>query len=53
MGDGSPGSSEAEGEGGKGIYIAQSGRRPDLLAVPPPRKGMLSFASGLLTLNSG
>jgi hypothetical protein len=29
----SPGSREAEGEGGEGFYIAQSGRRPDLLAV--------------------
>jgi hypothetical protein len=30
-GDGSPGSREAEGEGGDGFYIAQSGRCPDLL----------------------
>jgi hypothetical protein len=30
-GDGSPGSREAEGEGGEGFYIAQSGRIPDLL----------------------
>ena len=33
MGDGSPGSREAEGEGGEGFYIAQSGRRPDLLVI--------------------
>jgi hypothetical protein len=29
-GDGSPGSREAEGEGGERFYIAQSGRRADL-----------------------
>jgi hypothetical protein len=29
-GDGSPGSREAEGEGGEGFYI---GRRPDLLVI--------------------
>ena len=33
MGDGSPDSREAEGEGGEGFYIAQSGRCPDLLAI--------------------
>ena len=33
MGDGSPGSREAEGEGGKGFYTAQSGRCPDLLVI--------------------
>ena len=34
MGDGSPGSREAEGEGGEGFYIAQSGSRcPDLLVI--------------------
>ena len=33
MGDGSPGSREAEGEGGEGFYIAQSGRSPDLLVI--------------------
>ena len=33
MGDGSPGSREAEGEGSEGFYIAQSGRRPDLLVI--------------------
>jgi hypothetical protein len=32
-GDGSPGSREAEGEGGEGFYIARSGRRPDLLVL--------------------
>jgi hypothetical protein len=32
-GDGSPGSREAEGEGGEGFYIAQSGRCPDLLVI--------------------
>jgi hypothetical protein len=31
VGDGSPGSREAEGEGGEGFYIAQSGRCSDLL----------------------
>jgi hypothetical protein len=30
MGEGSPGSREAEGEGGEGFYIAQSGRHADL-----------------------
>ena len=33
MGDGSPGSREAEGEGGEGFYIAQSGKCPDLLVT--------------------
>jgi hypothetical protein len=33
VGDGSPGSREAEGEGGEGFYIAQSGRSPDLLVI--------------------
>jgi hypothetical protein len=33
VGDGSHGSREAEGEGGKGFYIAQSGRCPDLLVM--------------------
>jgi hypothetical protein len=33
VGDGSPGSREAEGEGGKGFYTAQSGRCPDLLVI--------------------
>ena len=33
MGDGSPGSREAEGEGGEGFYIAQSGRSLDLLVI--------------------
>jgi hypothetical protein len=28
VGDGSPGSREAEGEGGEGFHIAQSGRVP-------------------------
>jgi hypothetical protein len=32
-GDGSPGSREAEGEGGEGFYITQSGRSPDLLVI--------------------
>jgi hypothetical protein len=31
MGDGSPGSREAEGEGGEDFYIVQSGRLADLL----------------------
>ena len=30
VGDGSPGSREAEGEGGEGFYIAQSGRHANL-----------------------
>jgi hypothetical protein len=33
MGDGSPGSREAEGEGGEGFSVAQSGRCPDLLVI--------------------
>ena len=33
MGDGSPGLREAEGEGGEGFYIAQSGRRADLHVI--------------------
>ena len=33
MGDGSPGSREAEGEGGEGFYIAQSGGCSDLLVI--------------------
>jgi hypothetical protein len=33
VGDGSPGSREAEGESGEGFYIAQSGRCPDLLVI--------------------
>jgi hypothetical protein len=32
--EGSPGSREEEGEGGEGFYIAQTGRRADLLASP-------------------
>jgi hypothetical protein len=31
MGEGSSGSREAEGNGGEDFYIAQSGRRPNLL----------------------
>src|SRR5271170_5119388 len=33
MGERSPGSREAEGEGGEGFYVAQSGRCPDLLVI--------------------
>jgi hypothetical protein len=33
VGDGEPGSREAEVEGGEGFYIAQSGRCPDLLVI--------------------
>jgi hypothetical protein len=33
VGDGSPGSHEAEGEGGEGFYVAQSGRYPDFLVI--------------------
>ena len=33
MDEGSPGSREAEGEGGEGFYIAPRGRRPDLLVT--------------------
>ena len=32
-GCGSPGSREAEGEGGEDFYIAQNGRSPDLLVM--------------------
>jgi hypothetical protein len=32
-GDGSPGSRDAEGEGGEGFHIAQSGRCLDLLVI--------------------
>jgi hypothetical protein len=32
-GERSPGSREAEGEGGEGFYIAQNGRRADLLVI--------------------
>jgi len=39
VGDGSPGSREAEGEGGDGFYIAQSGRRADLLVSPREGEG--------------
>ena len=35
MGDGSPGSREAEGEGGEGFYI---GRCPDLLVIGGGKK---------------
>ena len=31
VGNASPGSREAEGEGGEGFYITRSGRRADLL----------------------
>jgi hypothetical protein len=34
VGDGSPGSRGAEGEGREGFYIAQSGRRADLRVSP-------------------
>jgi hypothetical protein len=34
VGDGSPGSREAEGEGGEDFYIAQSGKKFDLLVSP-------------------
>jgi hypothetical protein len=33
VGDRSPGSREAEGEGGEGFISAQSGRCPDLLVI--------------------
>jgi hypothetical protein len=33
VGDGSPGSREAEGEGGEGFYIARSGSKCDLLVI--------------------
>jgi hypothetical protein len=56
VGDGSLGSHEAEGVGGEGFYITQSGRRVDLSGTgsePLHRKGMLSLASGVLTLSPG
>ena len=34
VGDSSPGSREAEGEGGEDFYMAQSGKRADLLVSP-------------------
>ena len=33
MGDGSPGSHEAEGESGEGFYISRSGSKFDLLVI--------------------
>jgi hypothetical protein len=39
VGDGSPGSREAEGEGGEGFYIAQSGKCLDLLVILGVRGG--------------
>ena len=33
MGDGSPGSREAEGEGGEGFYITRGGSKFDLLVI--------------------
>jgi hypothetical protein len=43
VGEGSPGSRKAEGKGGEGFYIAQSGRRPDLLCIFPREKHLLSL----------
>ena len=48
LGEGSPGSREEEGEGGEGFYIAQTGRRADLLAspggLPDPAKNLRVLA---------
>ena len=40
MGDISPGSREAECEGGEDFYMAQSGKRADLLVSPRGEGGM-------------
>jgi hypothetical protein len=37
----------AVGEGGEGFYIAQSGRRPDLLVLPGGRRGMFELGLNL------
>ena len=42
MGDGSPGLREAEGEGGEGFYVAQSGRCADLLVIGGVERGFIS-----------
>ena len=46
-GDGSPGSREADGEGGEGFYIAQSSRYPDLLVIPGGEGGATLGAPSL------
>jgi hypothetical protein len=42
VGDGSPGSREAEGEGGEDFYIAQSGSKFDLLVISGGEGGVSS-----------
>jgi hypothetical protein len=44
---GSPGSHDAEGEGGKAFNTAQSGRRADLLASPEEARGQDAEVSAL------
>jgi hypothetical protein len=41
VGERSPGSREAEGEGGEDFYIAQSGRCTDLLVIGGGQMGCL------------
>jgi len=47
VGDGSPGSREAEGEGGEGFYVAQSGRCPDLLVIGRARQAGRAKSSSM------
>ena len=39
VGESSPGSREAEGEGGEGFHIALSGKYADLPCMLPPKTG--------------
>ena len=47
-GDGSPGSREAEGEGGEGFNIAQSGRRADLRVSPEREKELTKVGADII-----